>query len=295
MQETLSLQLEAVRTVLQNSVNTVSVCVDRSRETGVFYTQIAIVEPKIRREVAGLLVTNAALQGNRDFIGSFTRGDALNLIFLYRPENRLLSHEELYGVDFVHRREMAVNLLTACAETQMEGPLGLLLLNERNLNLGIQGDIYFNYFLDFADWQPEKPPERFYSALAARVFALLARAYPAGSIDDYPAELQVLYRKADAGAFYSIGSVLSFVRALPDAPQLPRRGLARVLDRLGQMLDALRRHSMAIFLGVLVAATLGYLCWQVALRVSARRAAQANIVYQGLAQIGEVDLGDENA
>lgn len=297
MIQALNMQLEPVRTVLANEVNAVAVCEDCRRDTGVFYTVISITAPEVRREVAGLMATARLFVGNRDFIGSFTQGDALNLVFLYRTENRLLSHEDVYGTDFPHRREMAENFLTACAETQLEGSVGMLLLEERNLNLGRDGSVYFNYFLDFARWERETSPERFYSVVAVRAFDILSRDYTRqaeGSITNYPSELQVLYKKAQFGSFISLGGVLACVRALPARLSPPSRGLRRLWAAVLRGLHFLQRHSMEFFLGILVTVTLVYLVVQVSARVSAQKAADNNIVFQGLAQIGEVYLGDED-
>ena len=296
MLEALGMQLEPVRVVRENRVNSITVCRDLRRDAGVLYTVVCITEPETRRTAAAQ-AAGGVFSRTADYIGSYTRGEGLNLVFRYRGENRLSSHQAQFAVDFAHRRTLAENFLTACAESGVDGPAGLLLLEEENLNLGANGSVYFNWFLDFAKWKPLRRPNDYYTKAASIVFELLAPDFArrTGSLDNYPPELQVLYKKADAGNFSSMGSLLAFVRALPDAPQMPRRGFARWLDRLQALRAWLKRHALGLFLGILVAATVIYAAWQIALRVSARRAQAVNMVYSGLGQIGEVSLEDEDA
>ena len=82
MLEALNMQLDPVRTVLTNEVNQITVCVDRKRTSGVFYTVISITASEVRRRIAYLIATTGLFTNNNDFIGSFTSGEASNLVFL---------------------------------------------------------------------------------------------------------------------------------------------------------------------------------------------------------------------
>ena len=291
------MELESARMVLSNEVNTITVCADRKRPSGVFYTVVSIVSPSIRRQTAGLMATSELFATNSDFVGSFTQGEALNLVFVYREENRLNTRESIYGTDFPHRRTIAEHFLVSCAAAQITGSVGLLLLNERNINLTPEGEVYFNYFLDFAEWKPQMGEEKFTMAAAQCAFDILTREYAVRyetDVSSYPSELQVFYKKIEARSFQSIGGILSFVRNLPDHPQEPRRGFWRILDRLSAIWSYLREHSMMIFIVILVAATLIFAVYQIAARVSANSAKKENTTYNGLSTIGEVYLGDED-
>ena len=292
----LNMDLEPVRLVLANEVNRIQVCEDRRRAAGVMYTVVSVTAPAARRAAAAF-VAQDALAANADFLGSASQGEALHLVFRYRSENLLASREAIYGVDFVHRRAMAESFLAACAETQLPPELALLLLNGRCLNLSEQGEVYFNYYLDFADCRPGRTTADFCRAAAERVFDLLGRPYEEqaeGSLNRYPRELVAFHKKMQAGGFATVGAILAAVRAMPDRPEPPHRGLRLLWDRFLGFLAFLRRHSMAIFLTALVCITLGYAVYQIAIRMAAKNDAKQYTAYGGMQTIGEVSLMDEN-
>lgn len=292
----LNMDLEPVRVVLSNEVNRITVCEDRRRAQGGLYTVVSVTAPHARRDAARLTAAGT-FGGSADFVGSAALGDALHLVFRYRPESLLASRESIYGVDFVHRRTMAANFLAAAAGTQLPPDAAMLLLAGRCINLGESGEVYFNYYLDFADYRSETTQPEFCRAAAAYVFDILCRDYArsaGGQIPDYPGELQAFYRKTQVGGFTSLGALLAAVRALPDTPRPPHRGLLRLWDSILALLGVLKKHSMAIFLALLVGVTILYAAYQIAIRVSAGNAEKANTTYGGMQTIGDVTLTDAN-
>lgn len=240
----LNMDLEPVRVVLSNEVNRITVCEDRRRAQGGLYTVVSVTAPHARRDAARLTAAGA-FGGSADFVGSAALGDALHLVFRYRPESLLASRESIYGVDFVHRRTMAANFLAAAAGTQLPPDAAMLLLAGCCINLGESGEVYFNYYLDFADYRPETTQPEFCRAAAAYVFDILCRDYArsaGGQIPDYPGELQAFYRKTQVGGFTSLGALLAAVRALPDAPRPPA---PRAAPPLGQHPRAAGRDEKA--------------------------------------------------
>lgn len=297
MIEALHMQLEPVRTVLQNDVNEILVCVDLKRKTGAFYTVITITAPQIRRQVAGLLAGQGLFSSNSDFLGSFTYGDSLNLVFLYRQESLLEKREAIYGSSFRKRKEMVESLLISLAETQVTGSVGLLLLASENINISPDATVYFNYFLDFAKWKPESGEDLFYARTAELCFHILSREYSIKYDDylpNYPGELQVMQKKAQLHSFPSFNSILTFVKMIPDEPKEPSVGIRKLWERILAGWAWVKAHSMALFLVTIVAVTLIYTGYQIFLRVSYRQAAEKNTSYIGLENIGEVYLGDED-
>lgn len=292
----LNMDLAPVRLVLENGVNRIAVCEDRRRDAGALYTVVSVVSPDVRRTLAGL-TAGGAFDQNGDFVGSAAQGEALHLVFRYRPESLLASRESIYGVDFVHRRAMAEQFLAACAETQLPPDVGALLLNGRCVNLSAGGEVYFNYFLDFADYRPGRTQAEFCRAAANLVFDVLSRPWAVstgGQVPQYPRELVAFFKKAQVGGFASLGVLLTAVRALPDRPEPPHQGPRLLWDRVLGIWAGLRRHSLAIFMTALVCLTLAYAVWQIAARLNAKNAARENSSYGGVQTIGEVSLADEN-
>ena len=292
----LNMDLEPVRLVLANPVNRIQVCADRRRDAGVLYTVVSVQEPQARRTAASL-AAEGAFAANGDYLGSTVQGDGLHLVFRYRPESLLASREDIYGTDFAHRRAMAQSLLAACAETQLPAAAAMLLLNGRCVNLDASGEVYFNYFLDFADYRESTTQAEYCQAVAERVFDLLSREWArstGGQLPQYPRELVAFFKKAQVGGFSTIGAILTAVRAMPDRPQPPHRGARLLWDKVLAGVAFVRRHSMAIFLAALVCVTIAYAAYQIGMRMFAGSAAQENTFYGGVQQIGEVSLTDEN-
>ena len=292
----LNMDLEPVRLVLANPVNRIQVCADRRRDAGVLYTVVSVQEPQARRTAASL-AAEGAFAANGDYLGSTVQGDGLHLVLRYRPERLLASREDAFGDDFPRRRAAAESYLAALAEAQLPPALAMLLLNGRCVNVDAAGSVYFNYYLDFADYRPGQSAADLCRTAAGYVFDLLCRPWAlstGGQLHRYPRELVAFFRKVQVGGFASLGAILAAVRALPNHPQPPHTGLRLVWDRILAGWAFLRRHSTAIFLAVLVAVTIGYAVWQISMRISAQNAAQANTTYGGMQMIGEVSLADEN-
>ena len=268
----LNMDLAPVRVVLANEVNRILVCEDRRRATGALYTDVAVTDPGMRRTAAAL-AASGAFSANGEYVGSATQGEAL------------------------HRRAMAQSLLAACAETQLPAAAAMLLLNGRCVNLDASGEVYFNYFLDFADYRESTTQAEYCQAVAERVFDLLSREWArstGGQLPQYPRELVAFFKKAQVGGFSTIGAILTAVRAMPDRPQPPHRGARLLWDKVLAGAAFVRRHSMAIFLAALVCVTVAYAAYQIGMRMFAGSAAQENTFYGGVQQIGEVSLTDEN-
>lgn len=289
------MRLETVRTVLSNDVNEVSVCVDLKRRSGVFYTVVSIYSADVRKKIASLIATANLFANNHDFIGSYTQGDSLNLVFLYRNEATFERHESIYATSFSVRKQIAEKMMVSLAETQLTGSIGLLLLDSRNVNIAPDLSIYYNYFLDFAQWKEEKSETDFYMECAQLVFRVISAEYEVryANVDEYPSELQAFYKKTRAKSFTSFSSILTFLRMIPDTPSELAVGVRKVVGTAQGFVGWFRRHSMLLFVCFLLLITLAYAGYQITTRVRYRRALEQNTTYEGLGTIGEVSLGDE--
>lgn len=296
MIQTLNMDLEVVRTVLKNEGTEISVCRDRKRDSGVFYTVISVQDPEIRKELARRMAENHLFDSNSDFIGTFTFRGSFNLVFTYQPENRFSAREEEWCRSFADRKKLAESYLVACAEIGITGGIGELILEESNINLSPTGEVYFNYFLNFdklRDWDNEG---NFYRTIGTRVYDILSGGYKVqldGDFERYPSEIQLFYRKTEAKSFASINHLLTFVRELPDEPEEQVTGFRRQLKRLEGGIGWIQQHSSTLFLLTLVLITIVFAVYQIAIRIRAGKNAEKILEFVGLTTIGEVYLGDE--
>lgn len=296
MFQVLNMNLEVTRTVLKNAVNEITVCADLKRESGAYYTVIAVTDSGLRKELARRIGGEGLFSGNRDFIGSFTYQEGLNLVFDYRPEVRLCDREAILVKGFGDRKNLASSFLVACAETGTDGAIGELLIRDRNINVTPDGKVYFNYFIDFLEMKSDETPKKFFRTLSAYAFDVLTREYSLRydrQIDRYPRELQAFFKKKEAGGFTGYNQILTFIKMIPDRPAERHFGLRGLLDWLLGLMGRLKKHSMAIFLTALVLMTVAYGAYEIFLRLSMRQSQRTNTSYSGMSQIGEVYLGDE--
>lgn len=214
----LNMELEIVRTVLKNSVNDIYVCTDTLKDTGVFYTMVSIHDKDCRKMVTEKLNTERIFFSNRDFIGSFVYENRLNLVFRYYHENLLSLLGSVYLVEFADCKRAALGLIAACAECGAGSDLGILLLHERNINITREGEVQFNYFLDFAELKPGMEESRYLKAVAERVFGILELNYKGKyeSPDSYPGDVRLFYMKMNTTGFQSLGHMISTIRSMPD-------------------------------------------------------------------------------
>lgn len=291
----LNMELEIVRTVLKNKINDIYVCTDLLKDTGTFYTMISVRDKKYRKIITEKLNTERMFFSNRDFLGSFTYGDCLNLVFRYYHENLLVVMSGIYLEEFADCKKAALNLISACAESGAGADMGMLLLDEKNINITRDGDIQFNYFLDFSQMQQNVGEELYLKKVAEAAFGILEMNYKGRyeTPDSYPGDLRLFYLKMTTGGLASLGYMISVIRGMSDKPVEMRGFFWWIQSRFYRVKNFLFRNSMTTFLTILVLVTLIYAGIQIHNRWEIRKAYENNVSYYGIEYIGDVYLGDE--
>ncbi len=295
MYPALNMELEIVRTVLQNDVNDIYVCTDLLKDTGAFYTMISIHDSQCRKIITEKLNTERLLFLNSDYVGAFVYKNRLNIVFRYYQENLLSLMGNIYLVSFEDCKRAALEFLFACAQCGPGPEFGALLIDDKNINMTKDGAIRFNYFLDFAKFQQGIGEDVYLDMVARTVFDILQLNYEDRyeSPEQYPDELRLFYLKMVSTGFSSIGHMISMIRAMSDKP-VERRGIIRrILNRLQKIRTFLFHNSMTAFLTILVLVTAIYAGVQIHSRWKARKAYESNVSYNGIEYIGDVYLGDE--
>lgn len=290
MYAVLDMELEPVSTVLKNETCEVFVCADRTRRTDTFYTLILVEEPSVRKQVVRMIGEGQFFADNNDFLGSFTYRDNLGLVFLHREENRLSSREILYAGSFAHRKELAENFLVACAQSGVNGTVGALLIEDRNIHVTPARQVYFNYYLDFSALSFVQDDD-FVGRIAQHTLRMLTRDYEDSSVVEYPGELQLMHKMVQSRSFRSLSRLITFVRDLPDDPRKARGGFGRWFERVRNFWKG---RLLSTLVWVLVLITLFTLGWNLYARWAQQREAQQNTTYLGMEQIGEVTLSDKD-
>lgn len=292
----LNMHLENVRVVLKNEVNDITVCRDNRDSAHPFYVMIAIKSDAHRKYITEQMNQGKLFARAKSYVGSFSVGRELRLLFHYESENLLQTVGSIYLYDFVKCRTAAMNLVGAMAEAGMEGPVCRLLLHPRNINVNSDCSVTLNSFLDFKDFDPDEESYFAVDDLAEQVFRILELPWKErfhGDINQYPDELRLFWMKMQNHSFLTYGQLMSQLRSMPDRP-IARQGLIwRIKKTLRSIRSVLFRNPARIFLTVLVIVTVLYAGWQIGTRMRIRQAYDKNISYSAMEYIGNVYLGNE--
>lgn len=292
----LNMHLEDVRVVLKNEINNITVCKDIKEEEPVFYTMISIKNDRYRKHITEQMNQKGMFASCDDFVGSFSVGSELKLLFRYVSDNRIDNVGSIYLYDFVKCRTAALNLASEVAASGITGQVCKLLLEPRNINVNSDCEISLNYFLDFKEYNLDEDVFDDVECIAESVFRILERPWKeklGGDISHYPDELRLFKMKVQNYSFLSCGQIMTQIRSMPDRPYA-KQGLAwRIRKVIRKLKNTFLRNPERVFVTALVVLTIFYAAYQIGIRVRVRRAYERNISYSAMEYIGTVYLGNE--
>lgn len=213
----LGFSLEIVRIVLENEMNIIYVCKDKSSQSGLFYTCITIKEKQIQKEVLNFLIRQEEIKRSTDYIGNFVFEESLNLLFLYRKEKRLETYIEMYADSFEKRCYLCKRLVGSAQATQFPIEWLYMILSSNNINVNADGSIYFNYFLDFASlYKLKEIKGASFNKLAECLFIVLSKGYEkVYNPQKYPKDLRLFYKKMMMEGFDDFTEFYKYLNMMP--------------------------------------------------------------------------------
>lgn len=292
----LNMHLEDVRVVLKNEINDITVCRDVKENGQKYYTMISIKDDMYRKYITEQMSIGNMFSHCKDFIGSFSMGKELKLVFRYEVENLIGNVGSIYLYDFARCRQAAIQLVSVIAEKGMSGQICKLLLNPRNINIDRECSVTLNYFLDFQEYDLNLGQFNDMDCIAETVFSILERPWKEkfqGEVQNYPDELRLFWMKIQNHSFLSYGQIVSQLRGMPNKPIAKQGVIWKIRKVLRNIRTVLFKNPLRIVLTVLVAVTIVYAAWQISMRIKVQRAYQKNVSYSAMEYIGTVYLGDE--
>ena len=82
----LNMHLEDVRVVLKNEINDITVCRDLKESGQQFYTMVSVKSDEYRKYITEQMNMGKMFAHCKDFIGSFSVGRELKLLFRYETD-----------------------------------------------------------------------------------------------------------------------------------------------------------------------------------------------------------------
>ena len=290
------MHLEDVRVVLKNEINDITVCRDLKESGQQFYTMISVKNSAYRKYITEQMNMGRLFEHCKAFVGSFSIGNELKLLFRYESENLIDNVGSIYLYDFVRCREAAIHLVSVLAEAGISGQICKLLLNPRNINVDSDCAVTLNYFLDFKEYDPENETFNDMDYIAEVLFGILERPWKEklnGEIQNYPDELRLFWMKVQNHSFLSYGQIVSQLRGMPNKPIAKMGTIWKIRKLFRNIRSVLFRNPTRIALTLLVFVTIAYASWQIYMRIRINKAYEQNVSYSALEYIGTVYLGDE--
>lgn len=294
MIQVLGRSLEAVRIVIDNDINVVYVCKEGHGEE-LFYTLISIKDRDVQKNVLKLLTQDDSIKENKDYVGHFVLKDTLNLLFYYKKEQCLFTYLDLYGDSFKKQVYIAKTLINACVGTRLPYEIVHLLLDEKNINLNPEGTVYFNYFIDFKNFNKLETSNQKLDVLAGIVFKILAKDYEEiYNVEKYPKDLRLFYKKLQADGFTTYNQLYKYTNLMPEYLE-KEKGFWYKLKRIIQRIQfQFKKYSFPVVLLIIVGITFLACFDAFKMRYEAKQEVvqkeEIKETYDGLYTIGTVEI-----
>lgn len=291
----LNRSFKIVRTVYKSEVNDIYVCKAMQDQTGHFYTLITFKEEHIKKELVNFFAEEERLKTNNDFIGSFASENCFNMLFNYHEERKLFTYLETYRTSFGEKKYICQQLVSAVIASKLPASMIPILLKPSNINVNKNKTIYFNYFMEFTNFEKNKETNH-YTYLSEIVFEILAKGYEnIYNENHYPKELRLFYKKLKAEGFNSFSQIYKYLNLLPEE-LVDEKSLLYTLRSFWWRIKAqVKIYSFWVVVGIVIAVTSVFTMDQLNRRFQAVQTMKevqlqnAN-VYDGMYEIGTVKV-----
>lgn len=148
-------QFQVIRNVISNDINDVFVCKDISNENiHNYFTLIKIYNSDVIKGILEVIYDDNknCILPNDLFRDVFIDVDNLNILFNYSIPNVIFSYLDAYMIDDYSQHTIIKNFIYQCLALDTCFPILDLFLDEKNINLDQNLNVFFNGFLDFANF-----------------------------------------------------------------------------------------------------------------------------------------------
>lgn len=256
-------------------------CAELCREPdGTRWIKLRITSPAIQREILNTLDESIPVRienGDLELLLPWQEGVSLRQWLFERTPT------------LGQRRDACLSLLEQQVELRGKLPPCFTALFANIENLALEGIIaHLQYLPELRNWEPDIGEPQAICAVAAVICELLTLNLEKWPFGQMPAELQLLYRRQRGHDYTDWGQLQRDVAAIPD--ELPRIKpvLRAYILRIQTWLSRYGIYILRILAAALLAAALLSL-----LSVSLQRRNQSGPVWQGMPQVGDQDLRNE--
>lgn len=253
--QTDSMMLNSVREVFSGTFNDVVVCQDMNARHAAYYTLLVIKDRDCAKTMLRVLDASerTASDESQPAMWCFSQNEELIYVFPYRRERSLAAFAEGQMVSFQMREATCVNLVMECLSSPLPYPLLYLVLEQNNLHIEKDNNVYFSYYFDLEQLDPDITEADCAQRCAYYILDLLDTAPRKKRLKS----LELIRKKLDKGAYRGLPELYRDIKvtSLPDR----KPGLKARLRRLW------RDHRDGLFRLLLVLCVLAALLALIAL------------------------------
>lgn len=197
--QTESMVLNTVREVFSGELNSVVVCRDIRAEHPTYYTLLVIKSRECAKALLQVLEDSEKPAGeDSEFdLRCFSQNEELIYLFPYRRERPLWSFAEGQMVTPHQRESTCINLVMECLSSPLPYPLLYLLLEQGNLHIAQDNNIFFSYYFDLSQLNPGITEADCAESCARLILALLEP----GMAKKRMRSLELIQKKLDKRAY----------------------------------------------------------------------------------------------
>ncbi len=151
--ESTRMQLKPVSTLRQSKINDIVICRDLAVADGSLYTVTVIKDHETARKFLKVCQDYPAWT---EEITTFSGQGEFVIAFPYKKERDLFSFYMGETYDLTVCEDICINVILTCIATQIPAPILYMILEQRKLNLSKDHTVFFDYNLDWADFDAGK-------------------------------------------------------------------------------------------------------------------------------------------
>lgn len=254
--QTDSMVLDTVREVYSGPVNSVVICQDLASPHPMYYTLLVIRDRACAKTMLKVLQDSDRPSPEDAGLAMrcFSQNEELVYLFPYRKERPFTAFAQGQMSSLQEREATCVNLVMECLYTSLPFPLLYLVLDQGNLHIEQDNNVFFTYYLNLEELDPEMGEADCARLCAHYILSLLTPPQGKGRLQS----LELIRRKLDKNAYRGLPELYRDIK-VTSLPQHKRSLKARLKhfwrenkDRLFRLLLVLCVAAGAIALVALL-------------------------------------------
>lgn len=227
--DTGSMRLLVVREVLKGKANDVVICMEEGKPAGSYYTVWVMKDHTMAKAVfRDFFHKNPENRGTQNaYLEYFSQGASFYFTFPYEQERPLMRFYKKEIYDLENRRRILLQMVAKCMTSGLPDTILYLILMQEQLQLGQDGEVRFQYMINFDDYPKKEVSVECVRLCAGIVYKLLGEEGKYGF-----AGQKLIEKKLARNIYFDMGVLYRDVRLVMD--KKPNRSFMTKFSKLSQ-------------------------------------------------------------